>query len=202
MIIPQKKDAVKSFLPLSHSTKYAILNLMNDPKLEPQFKPTPEQPSAPRTEILVTPKRETAESKDEATPLEIEKEKSTVREISEMIGGLLPGKRRPRPTAIPQVRDGVTVKIEKIMEDGVGDAFSRLSPVAREEFKLKGEETARAIRLLLQNTHIKVKKIFELILNWLRMLPGINRFFLEQEAKIKTDRIIAIHDKEIGKLGN
>jgi hypothetical protein len=27
-------------------------------------------------------------------------------------------------------------------------------------------------------------------------LPGVNRFFLEQEAKIKTDRIIHLKDNE------
>ena len=169
---------------------------MNPTNLEPLLKPASEQPSAARAEVLPTQKREGENLKQqEATPVEIETEKSTVREITEMVGNFLPGKRRPKPTAIPQVRDEITVKIEKIMEDGVADAFSRLSPVAREEFKLKGEETARSIRVLLQATHVKVKKIFQLILEWLRMLPGINKFFLEQEAKIKTDRIIALHSK-------
>ena len=28
------------------------------------------------------------------------------------------------------------------------------------------------------------------------MLPGINHFFLEQEAKIKTDRVIALKNRE------
>ena len=41
----------------------------------------------------------------------------------------------------------------------------------------------------------KAKKIFQLILEWLKLLPGINRFFLEQEAKIKTDRIIHLNQK-------
>lgn len=105
-------------------------------------------------------------------------------------------RKKPKPSAIPQLRDEVTVRIEKILEDGVGDAFSRLSPVAKQEFKLKGEETSRKIRELLKSSHIKVKKIFRLILEWLKMLPGINRFFLEQEAKIKTDRIISLHKKQ------
>ena len=28
------------------------------------------------------------------------------------------------------------------------------------------------------------------------MIPGINRFFLEQEAKIKTDRLMALAERE------
>lgn len=109
---------------------------------------------------------------------------------------------RPRPAAprriikpVPVLHDEVTRRVEKILEDGVGDAYRRLSPVAQQEFKLRGEETARAIRVLLKNTHIKVKNIFRLILEWLKMLPGINRFFLEQEAKIKTDKILALQKK-------
>ena len=102
---------------------------------------------------------------------------------------------RKRPTLPPPVKDETIIKIEKILEDGLNDSYQRLSPVAKQEFKLKGEQTAAQIRELLKGTHIKVKKILRLILDWLRMLPGINHFFLEQEAKIKTDRIIALRKK-------
>ncbi len=97
-----------------------------------------------------------------------------------------------RPSLPLSTKDPVMIKIEKIMEDGLNDSFQRLSPVAKQEFKLKGEQTASKIRDLLKSSHIKVKKILRLILDWLRMLPGINHFFLEQEAKIKTDKIIAL----------
>ncbi len=103
----------------------------------------------------------------------------------------LPSLRRPKKV-IPQVRDEVTLKIEHVLEDGLSDSFQRLSPIAQQEFKIKGEETAVKIRELLTSTHVKVKKILALILDWLKLLPGVNRFFLEQEAKIKADRIIEI----------
>jgi len=93
---------------------------------------------------------------------------------------------------IPQTKDEVTVKIEKIMESGLKDAYEQLSPIAQQEFKIKGEETANKIRELMRSAHLKVKKVFQLIYEWLRLLPGINKFFLEQEAKIKTDKIIAV----------
>lgn len=101
-----------------------------------------------------------------------------------------------RHFGVVPVRDPVAQKIEKILEENVGDAYSRLSPIAKQEFKMKGEVTARKIAELLKGTHIQVKKIFHLILEWLKMLPGVNRFFLEQEAKIKTDRIIALHNRK------
>jgi hypothetical protein len=103
------------------------------------------------------------------------------------------------PTSRPQVTvttaDELTRRVEKIMEQDLGDTFSHLSPLAKQEFKIKGEKTARAIRTLLSKTTLKVKKVFELIVAWLKLLPGVNRFFLEQEAKIKTDRIIELHSE-------
>ncbi len=102
---------------------------------------------------------------------------------------------KPRPAVPLPVKDAVMVKIEKIMEEGLNDSYQRLSPVAKQEFKLKGEQAASQIRELLKSSHIKIKKILRLILDWLRILPGVNHFFLEQEAKIKTDKIIALKEK-------
>jgi hypothetical protein len=104
---------------------------------------------------------------------------------------------RPALATMPTVKDELTVKIEKVMEEGINDAYQRLSPVAKQEFKLKGEETAIKIRELLRSAHVRAKKVLRLILEWLKMLPGINKFFLEQEAKIKTDRIISLQNKNI-----
>ncbi len=100
-----------------------------------------------------------------------------------------------RPAMPPPAKDETIIKIEKILEDGLNDSYQRLSPIARQEFKLKGEQTATQIRDLLKDSHVKVKKILRLILDWLRMLPGINHFFLEQEAKIKTDKIISLKNR-------
>lgn len=101
---------------------------------------------------------------------------------------------KKKPTLIqPRVRDEITLKIEHIMEEGLADAYRALTPLQQQEFRLKGEETAWKIRDLLRETHVKIKKIFRLLIEWLKILPGINRFFLEQEAKIKADRIISLH---------
>lgn len=100
---------------------------------------------------------------------------------------------KQKPVLMPKVRDDLTLKIEHIMEADLADAFRALTPLQQQEFKLKGEQTANKIRELLQQTKVKVKKIFALLVAWLRFLPGIDRFFLEQEAKIKADQIIALH---------
>jgi len=62
-------------------------------------------------------------------------------------------------------------------------------------FKLKGEETVTKINELLSHTKVKVNKIIALIRDWLKLIPGINKFFLEQETKIKADKIIKIKNK-------
>ncbi len=114
-------------------------------------------------------------------------------------GGILPKPKQRRRTSVtpPTPRDALTVQVEGILAAGLKDTYEKLPPIAQQEFKLKGEETAGKIRELLRSTKIKVKKIFRLIIEWLMLLPSVNHFFLEQEAKIKTDKII-----ELKKLDN
>ena len=107
-------------------------------------------------------------------------------------------KPRPvQPAVQPRVQphhpvDQLTAKIELIMEDGLAEVYKELTPVQQQEFKLKGEHTARALHAQLGKTKLKLREIFKLILDWLKLLPGVNHFFLEQEAKIKADKIIAL----------
>lgn len=160
--------------------------VMPDLKKEPAATLDSEKIRLPETNFEIPEK--TAVEKE---PLPSEEEKISGAEQ------ILPKKPVRRPITVGRVplADPITQKIEKIMEENVGDAYSRLSPLAKQEFKLKGEVTAQKISELLKSTHIKVKKIFKLILEWLKILPGVNRFFLEQEAKIKTDRIIELYKK-------
>ncbi|MEK7624895.1 MAG: hypothetical protein AAB467_00930 [Patescibacteria group bacterium] len=154
-------------------------------KKERIVNPSAEIPRAPETNF------ELPESGGEKEPASTEGERKNAAEE------VLPKKSFRRPIAAPRpaLSDPLAQKIEKILEENVGDAYSRLSPIAKQEFKLRGEITAQKISELLLTTHIKVKKIFQLILEWLKLLPGVNHFFLEQEAKIKTDQIIALHKK-------
>ncbi|MFH0892747.1 MAG: hypothetical protein V1867_08330 [Candidatus Falkowbacteria bacterium] len=81
-------------------------------------------------------------------------------------------------------------KIEVILEKDLGDIFAGMTPEKQKEFKLVGEETAAKINELIGRGKVKVKKIIDLIRKWLSLVPGVNKFFLEQEAKIKADEII------------
>jgi len=108
----------------------------------------------------------------------------------------------PQPMVAPQNQE--FKKIESILEDGLGDMYLKMMPMEQEKFKIKGEETTNLIIRLMHQPKIKVKKVFELIKKWLKMIPGVNKFFLEQTAKIKTDKILfeASKDKNQHNLWN
>ncbi len=162
------------------------------------FKPIEEKLLINKSEeVRVAPQEQDLELEKNEPTMETENQAPEQKIAPEQAG---PQKSRlptqKRPTLPPSLKNQTVVKIEKIMEEDLNDSYQRLSPVAKQEFKLKGEQTAAQIQELLKSTHVKVKKILNLILNWLRILPGVNHFFLEQEAKIKTDKIIALNKKD------
>ncbi len=83
-------------------------------------------------------------------------------------------------------------KIEGILEVDLAEVFKKLSLGQRKEFKSKGEETALTINKLLDDTRLKAKKILSLIKDWLQMIPGVNKYFIEQLAKSKLDEIMKL----------
>lgn len=86
--------------------------------------------------------------------------------------------------------------IENVLEENLTPIYKELSPRQKQQFKVEGERVARNIEELLKRAKIAVIEIIRLIRRWLRMIPGINIFFLEQEAKIKAERIIALKNSD------
>ena len=76
------------------------------------------------------------------------------------------------------------------------DMYLSMSPDKQMEFKEKGEVTATKIREIVSSAKVNAKKVFHLIRDWLKIIPGVNRFFLEQEAKLKTDKILFVTEEE------
>ncbi|MFA5358800.1 MAG: hypothetical protein WC310_03200 [Patescibacteria group bacterium] len=93
-------------------------------------------------------------------------------------------------------KDETLENIEDILEDDLEQVYANLPEEKKQEFKIEGEKTAYAIRGVLSSVRIKARRIFRLIASWLKIVPGINKFFLEQEAKIKTDEILDLVDEE------
>lgn len=122
-------------------------------------------------------------------------------EITESVKETLPVEQAPgipaavvaapsAPPAPPVVKTPAQQQIENILAEDLDKIYADLPAAIQLEFKVKGEQTASKITLLLQKTKIKISEIIKLIKEWLKTIPGINQFFLEQEAKIKADKIV------------
>lgn len=83
-------------------------------------------------------------------------------------------------------------QVEGVMAKGLEEIYLSLPPEKRAEFKRVGEETAVKVNQLLEKTKVNIGKIVNLIKKWLSLLPGVNKMFLEQEAKIRTDEIMKL----------
>ena len=180
----------KNFLAAAEQKSASILDQIPVPVFEKK-----QQSPEPARELTPVRIKEQEKALEKETP-PAESGQGFLDETLKSLRKKLSGKKPQKTLAIPQVKDTITVKIEHILEEGLSDAYQELTPVQKQEFKIKGEETAWKIRNLLKDSHIKIKQIFRLLIEWLKMLPGINRFFLEQEAKIKADRIIALKQQK------
>lgn len=89
-------------------------------------------------------------------------------------------------------------EVESILADGLDDVYVTLDPMTQREFKEEGERTAQDVSTLLGQAKVQIKKILSLIRQWLQLIPGVSRLFVEQEAKIKTDRLLSLRRRGRG----
>ena len=158
-----------------------IKNIESDSQLQEQVRKTEQEVE----KDLLSP-----ETERRAVP-EVSSEKQTAEKqaFSERIGQLTD------VAAISDVQQKYKQRekqIERIMEAGLADIYLKMPANKQQEFKLVGEQTARKINDLLNKIKTKTKDIINLIRKWLLIIPGINKFFLEQEAKIRADEIIRL----------
>ncbi|MDD3711053.1 MAG: hypothetical protein PHP37_00375 [Patescibacteria group bacterium] len=83
-------------------------------------------------------------------------------------------------------------QIDQILSEGLDEIFLSLTPIEQKKFREEGERTVLKINELLTQAKVKIKKIINLIKMWLKIIPKVNSHFLEQEAKIKADKIIKL----------
>ena len=91
------------------------------------------------------------------------------------------------PTAVPPE------KIESILSEGMDNLFLSMDVTTQAQFKAKGEETVQEIATLMQQTKVKVRQVVDLLLIWLRIIPQVNKHYLEKEAKIKAEKIMGLY---------
>lgn len=142
----------------------------------------PEQISAVQPETEISP--------EQAAEQMIERAEQKPEEIQPAERPAAPVVRRAVPTkTAQQLRDE---QIDAILSDGLTDIYLSLPPKKQAEFRAGGEEAVKKISILMSQAKIKVKSIVEIIKRWLAIIPGLNKFFLEQDAKIKADKIIKL----------
>ena len=91
----------------------------------------------------------------------------------------------------PLVAEKQQIKeIKSILSEDISKIFFNLSETQKQKIRFEGEIVAKQISGLLNQLKVQVKKIADLIRCWLILIPGINKFFLEQEVKIKTDKLL------------
>ena len=157
------------------------------PGIENRKKPIAEtRASTPAPEIL--PKIEIKHAPEKTSLPEEEKKQSTVRKA-------LLQTPVPAPVAA-QPKSELLIEVEEILSEDLGDVFQKMTPENQQKFKAKGEEIARTIWQMIETAKLHLKKVLTMLREWLKMVPGVNRYFLEQETKIKIDKIIDLIKKQ------
>lgn len=100
----------------------------------------------------------------------------------------------PAPAA--QTKDPEIVKIEEILTKNIGELYASLPDNIKPKFKKTGEETAQKVQKALMNAKSAAGKILRLVRKWLSMIPGVSKFFIEQESKIKTDQLLKLKENK------
>lgn len=94
-----------------------------------------------------------------------------------------------------QTKSQQQIDVEEILATGLSDVFQTMSPREQEKFKAKGEETAQIIVTLMQKLKLTARKALHLISDWLKTISGVNKYFIEQETKIKTEDVMRYAQK-------
>lgn len=106
-----------------------------------------------------------------------------------------PAQQAAAPAPAAPAKDGYHMRIERVLEDNLVDVYLSMPPAVRARFRAEGEALALRLRAMVEQAKIKAKEVLHLILRWLKIIPGINKYFLEQEAKIKTDKIVLLAEE-------
>src|SRR3989339_53069 len=97
-----------------------------------------------------------------------------------------------KPITVLQKHKEREKKIEEVLAQDLDEFYLSMGEEKRMEFKVVGEKTARTINTMIETGKVHAKKIIELIRKWLSIVPGINKFFVEQKTKIKTDKTLKL----------
>ena len=86
-------------------------------------------------------------------------------------------------------------QVEIILQNDLKDIFQLMNDSEKEAFKQEGIKVSTKIEEMIETLKIKARVVLNLVKNWLSMIPSVNKYFLEQESKLKTDEIMAYAKK-------
>lgn len=87
-------------------------------------------------------------------------------------------------------------EVEQILSEGLHELFASLPPAEQQKFKVEGEKAAREVAGLLGQVKVKIDQIVSVIRRWLMIIPGVNKFFIEQESKIKAQKLLLLKQRK------
>jgi hypothetical protein len=153
----------------------------------------PEQPveSVPTPEAAPSPEAE----KTPETESSVGQEKGDTAEMSQEPAPQLQQQAAPIPVK-EQSRDPLLIEVEGKLSDGLWDAYKSMHPAQRSKFKAEGERVAAYARDGIKAGKLAAEKLLDMIVNWLRMIPRVDRWFLVQDAKIKTDALMRMAENK------
>jgi len=115
--------------------------------------------------------------------------------VAEVPAPVQPAVRAAAPAAPVPQKDATTLGVERILEEDLAETYAKMKPALKAKFRKEGERVTARIVAMVRDAKVKAREVLQLISNWLKLIPGANRFFLIQEAKIKTDKIVAMGEE-------
>lgn len=163
------------------------------PEKEPEdiFAFQGETPATPegRVEVRVEQPVEKRETRPEVAPVKEQPEVPVAHET--------PTTQPVTNQALPvQAADQRLIQVEKILAEGLEEIYKTLPSAEQQRFRIEGEKAAHEVATLMGQVKVRVQQIITVIRKWLSVLPGVNKYFIEQEAKIKAQRILLLRDPE------
>ncbi len=114
----------------------------------------------------------------------------------------------PQPVAAPAAapvlpvsKDPVTLGVEAVLEEGIIDAYRTMPAAAKVRFRKEGERVTVLLAEMVRSLKVNASKALSLISGWLKLIPGVNKYFLIQESKLKTDHVMRLAEEERKKRG-
>jgi hypothetical protein len=107
----------------------------------------------------------------------------------------------PTPVARPAVVEKSPLRqdIEAALADeSLQRIYAELPPATQGKFRSAGEALAARIEQMLTIGKVNLRAAHDGIEGWLSIIPRANRWYLQQEAKTKTDAILMLASRARG----